>query len=510
MSVGSKSSEAPLTEPAALGLALAALLAIAWLAGIVYSLVRLRLGSPVGLAIVDGVHLYSGLASIPLLAAKAWQVHRRPRPRSWRPSSRWHAWMATSLLPLYACVYVSGGLLLLPVPAELRDPIAEAHLTSAVWAAVPTTWHLVHYVRGWKPRAGLPTITVLAAVLLAPGFWFGLAPRSLTLQSNLGSGSTWRPAGLQGVYLTEFAVARGGDAVAAGDGLYVSEAGSTGWRKVGPPDIVLSLVLPDARHSAYLGTSRGLYVSDRVAGPFRRLSLPATDVRGIVVTDAAPAQLVVTTIRGVWMSVDGGSTWLEASTGLASPQTASAVSEFEGSIYASDSKAVYRWDGGAWDKVAALPRVVSLDVSMADGRLFASSLGGGVQFFDGKTWRVATLFGSGHRADPHVRSVTPLGGGRLVAASGDGALESIDGGVDWYPFGSRLDGEIGRIGATGQTLIAATDHGVFEYRVPPTSPPQAVWWAVALAAGAGAGAGAAGVVFALSRRRSRRWPGEAS
>src|SRR5262249_20083533 len=200
--------------------------------------------------------------------------------------------------------------------------------------------------------------------------------------------------------------------------------------------------------------------------------------------------------------------WAGDSAGLASPETAWALAEFDGAEYASDAAGVYRLDGSRWMAVSQQSRVVSLDVAPALSRMFASSLGEGIRYFDGTRWATSTISGIGHGGgQAHVVSVTATGDGRLFAATSlDGVLASLDGGDSWFPLGSGPGGEVGRITADGSTLVAATDHGVFDYATRQAARPDATWWTVVLVSGFGGGAGAAGLILWLSRRRSTKAP----
>jgi len=247
--------------------------------------------------------------------------------------------MSMALLVLYAGVLLTGAALVLPGPLD-HESVARAHLLLAVWAAVPTTWHVWYYGRRLAPPPAPATGLLVVAVLLAPLAFVISRPAALSVHAHLGDGASWQASGLAHTYLTQVATAAGGIRVAAGNGLYVIAPGESTWRQVGPPDLVLALVLPDASHPAYLGTNRGLYVAFQVAGPFRRLPLPSSQVRGVLAPRNQPGVLLVTSLDGVWRSDDAGVSWAPFSQGLASPATAWSLAEFEGRLYASDSDAV--------------------------------------------------------------------------------------------------------------------------------------------------------------------------
>jgi hypothetical protein len=179
------------------------------------------------------------------------------------------------------------------------------------------------------------------------------------------------------------------------------------------------------------------------------------------------------------------------------------VAEFEGRLYASDGDAVYRLDGETWRPDLRLARVVSLDAGSDPERLYASSIGGGIGIFDGRSWRQARFALGGHGA-PHVSSVTALAGGLLIAATSDGVGASTDAGETWQPLGRNLRGETSRVTAAGRELLAATSAGIYSYRRPELAPAPPAWWAVAIGMALGAGTLAA-AVLSLSRGRGGRF-----
>ena len=493
------------------------LLGFAWLTGIDYAVLRLRAASPLGLAMVDGAHLFAGVAAAPILVAKA-VLGRRA---TGMPAGRWHRWMGTSLLVLYGAVLVTGALLIAPLPVD-HEALAQAHLIFAVWAAAPTAWHIWHYARRVRP-AFLPALGALAVLAVATGFVAVSAP-PLSLPARFGDGAAWRPVALPGRYLAQVRTAPDGTLVAGGDGLYVRAAGDSRWRQVGPPDLVLALAIGGQNEPVYLGTTRGLYAAASVEGPYRKLALPSTEVRAVAVLKGPSASLFASSLDGMWRSTDGGNSWARISSGLSDPATAWAVAVFEQRVYASDQAGIYRLDGETWHRVSNASRVDSLEVAGSPQRLFASSIGAGIGVFDGDSWRQATVSAGGH-AEPHVSSVTDLGDGRLAAATmSDGVLASEDGGLSWAPLGRLPAVEIGRVALVAGRLLAATSSGLYDYPLPAGARAPLGWWAVAvsLALGSGIAAAALSVSAAsawwgrwrapagLRRRRSRPAPGARS
>ena len=482
----------------ALGVGLVLLVSLAWASGVLYVIARLGLPSPVSLALVDGVHVYVGLASIAFFAAKLSRVGLHEHVSGVPELVAWQRWISWSLAGLYTTVYATGLLLLAPWSTGVAKALVNAHLLTAVWAAVPSAWHVWHY----RPRA-MPYLTRLdsrtsnrfwlaMALVLLPLLLVAAVPRSLSPAAKIGLGSWWESGGLQGVFLDRLATTSDGQAlIAGGEGLYVKKVGAAQWRRVSfPSELILGLAV--APGGVYVGTTGGLYASPAAIGPFHRLALPAREVHGIAV-DAANDQVIWASSRsGFWRSADGGEHWTIESAGVMSPENAWAIAYFRGSLYASDATRVYRWDGSTWQTSSDQGLVVSLDASADSRYLFASSMGRGVSVMDGAAW-VPVSEGltshSGRGGAIHVDSVTAGQQGPALAATMlNGVAISHDGGQNWSELTAGLPrGAVWRVIQVDQRLIAATDHGIYEYHLPPVTPAAVTWWVALIAAALGTG-----------------------
>src|SRR5437879_456011 len=100
----------------ALGLSLVLCVSVAWGTGVFYLVARLGLPSPVGLALIDGLHVYVGLVGAVFLVVKVLRVGLRYRVLGVPDVVPWQRWMSWSLFVLYAVIFVSGVLILLPIP----------------------------------------------------------------------------------------------------------------------------------------------------------------------------------------------------------------------------------------------------------------------------------------------------------------------------------------------------------------------------------------------------------
>jgi len=222
--------------------------------------------------------------------------------------------------------------------------------------------------------------------------------------------------------------------------LWVLEA--KGWLHVAfPPELVLSLALSAGPITSYVGTTNGIYASTGVSGPYRQLLFPSFEVHGIAVDSRNPDVVWASSRGGFWLSVDGGGNWTPESAGIRNPTGAWAIAFFQGSLIASDSEAVYRWNGARWTQSSSQRFVVALDGSADGGRLFASSMGQGIESFDGHTWTKsdAGLAGHGGGGAIHVVAVTDTLGSRAYAATMlDGVAVTTDGGHNWSPVRAGL------------------------------------------------------------------------
>lgn len=500
-----------------LGLALVVLGGLAWLTGLVYLAVRAGLPSLVAPAVVDGVHIYAGVAALVFLGAKVWRVgFRRDVVGIHRPEL-WQRWLSWSMVGLYAAVFLTGGLALLPAQPDIRTKLVNAHLISSVWAAVPTTWHVLHYRQlaapYLRPLRRLQARRLWLALALVPVAVAGVVPRAAGQLSALGAGAAWQDDGPQ-VFLDRMEVMPDGrTAVAGGRGLFAGDLATGTWRRLRSlpaTDDVLGLALPRGGPVAvYVGTSSGLDAAASLDGPYRRLSLPAREIHGIAVDPADPRTVWASSWGGMWRSDDAGTHWRPENAGIGNPVSVWPVAYRGPDLFVGDVDGIYRWDGQQWEWSTAFPYVASFTTA-PDGRLFAASMGAGLRVYDGGAWQDASagLTPHGHGGAPaiHAVTVTALADGTAYLGTMlDGVAVSRDGGRSWTPVWTGLAGrgDVWRIVRYGDQLVAATDSGIATYRLPSTTPPGWAWWS-ALTLATVAAALAAVLLAAWRRDRPRQ------
>lgn len=388
----------------ALGLSLTLLVAAAWGSGFFYLAARLGAGSPIRLALVDGVHVYTGLAAAAFFGAKVLRVGLRTRVSGVPRLLLWQRWISYSLLILYSAIFVTGVAALLPIGPRGRSLAVNAHLLTSVWAVVPTSWHIWHYrariaplINRLSPRAARywPAL----AVMLLPLLVVFVAPRALSALPQAGGGGAWSAAGLSGVSLERLLPTGDGRLLAGGDGLYLT-SGDGRWRQIelpngldesgqrqvefgikpaSPPVLqgsppahdhaflpgtagaVQALATHRARSAYYVGTQSGVFVSPWPEGPYIALPFPGGEIHDLVIDPANPYTLWATSDRGPYISVDGGHTWTAYSAGLRSPATARSLAYLEGSVYLASEAGLYRFDPGAqtWLPASSRPGLTS-------------------------------------------------------------------------------------------------------------------------------------------------------
>jgi hypothetical protein len=516
----------------ALGLALALLVSAAWGTGIFYLLVRLGTPSPVRLATLDGIHVYVGVVGGVFVVAKVARVGLRHRVDGVPNVMPWQRWLSWSLLALYAAVFVTGVLILLPVPGRVYADLVEMHLLTSIWALLPTTWHVWHYrsralpyLRRWAARAtGRRFWTAAVLVLLPTPLLMADAPAVSQLPAVLG-GSAWSPAALDGAYLDAVALAPDGrTVVAAGDALYVSRDGGVVWVRVdlpanapapapgqaatpedhaghehgqpAPANPITSLVA--GADGVLAGTPQGLYASG-FDGPLTQVALPGGgDVRALAANLADPRTVWAASTAGPLRSTDGGRTWARLPAGLARPESVAAVGYLGAEAFLSDTTGVFSWDGaaGAWVRSSPQPSVAAL--SAAGDELYASSPDGDVWVLAHGRWSDLGPPAPVHNHHGHMHeqaaTVMTVDGRLYAAGTSEGISASADGGRTWTQLG-------GGLGTTTPAqaieyrnqLWAATAQGLYRFPLAFAHRAAPDWWLLVLGLAVGLGLAAVAV-----------------
>lgn len=163
------------------------------LTGALLTLGRLGLPPPWDAVAVEATHIYTGLGSLPILAAKLWLslpvLSRRYPLRTLAPTRRFERLNSYMLVALVAIVYSSGLLIywkITPGP-DGKWLMGQVHLWSSIMLVFPVTWHLYRYLilslrgvgllatRVSQPGAGSWTRRAVLGLLPAAfaAFWYG-------------------------------------------------------------------------------------------------------------------------------------------------------------------------------------------------------------------------------------------------------------------------------------------------------------------------------------------------
>jgi len=519
---------------AALGIGLVFLIGITWGTGLLYVTSRAGFPSPVRLAVVDGVHIYVGLAAAVFFGVKLWRVGFRRKVIGVPNLTVWQRSVSWSLVILYPAIFLSGFAAVLPLGAAWKESMVQAHLLTSVWSLFPTTLHVIHHRRRvpgqlvWRATGSLrPKLWAGIAIAALPAVLWLPFPHAVSPAAEGAAGSAWVPAGLQGVYLDQVAVSPDGSyLVAAGDGLYVSDTRGRKWHHldvggpappahateldavapaaispaassshsghVVPAGDITSLTLARGQVLIYAGSGTGLYSGADASSALSQDHFPGREVRAIAVDPSNPFERWVATDSGVWFTWVFGHGWTNESAGLRDPVGASALTFFRSELYASDLSGVYRWDvaSARWNNVLNQMGVISLTSS--HDVLVANSYRSGILLYDGRSWRQVGSGLSGHtHGSPgdsaHVLGISaPQAGGLFLAEPGRVGFSS-DGGHSWSELGRGLPEGIWDITRYGNQVYVATSDGLYSYPLDAAPRETPGWWVlmatVALAAG---------------------------
>ena len=182
----------------------------------------------------------------------------------------------------------------------------------------------------------------------------------------------------------------------------------------------------------------------------------------VMALNAAAGVLLAGTYDGLYRSTDGGTTWADASAGLAVRYTLG-FARHAPYVFAATSGGVHRSvDGGAsWTPVSnGLTNSNVFGLLASGSALFAATSGGGVyrSLDAGGLW---TSVGNG-LTNPYCFALAAMGRWRFVGTSGGGVFRSADEGDHWTPANDGLGNFIVRdVVANGPDLFATTANGVF-------------------------------------------------
>jgi hypothetical protein len=504
----------------ALGLALVVAVSAAWATSAVYLLARTGINPRIQISLIDGVHVYVGLVGGAFVIAKVLRVGLRHHVPGVTPLSTWHRWVSWSLLAIYAAIFATGVLLLLPIHGKIYGDLLNLHMLTSVWGVPPTTWHVWHYRKRARPYLTrlLPhgsTIRLWAALVLvlSPTIALLAYPRAVSQLSKAGGGDAWAADALSGKQLD--AIAPGpfpGSLAAGGDGLYVRSANGK-WTNLPLPAKARVTSLVEASPDLYVGTNVGVM---RMTG--RSAPVP-TGLQNVGVNalawDPTSGEIWAASAGGAMRSGDRGRTWHREAAGMNGLNGIAAIAVSGRDVYVSDPSGVYRWQAVRWQRQASTPDVTTL-VARPEGGVYLISSMEGVLILDARGLRSAGTLAFAHQhssamnGHPDAHSVATTDGRLYAAGTANGVSVSTDGGLTWMQLGGGLGSrDVHALASTGPDLWAATSDGVYRFPIVGAKLPEASWWLLLLGAALFLGAiaallGAAEWPRGVRRERSAR------
>ncbi len=238
------------------------------------------------------------------------------------------------------------------------------------------------------------------------------------------------------------------------EGLYKTMDGGTSWVRMTGPDVIINDVYVDPNNTQHV-----MLATDR-SGVLTSLDSSATfhptnsgfyqrQVTALL-PDAVHAQTMYVGVvndkiyGGVFVTEDGGKTWLQRSEGLNGRDIFSLAQSDDGSIFAGTSHGIFRWDGSLWQQDGIVVNLETKTVSVVKKKK--------------KTSKTITEASKPVMIDAQVNDLS-VNGPAWFAATADGVYRSVTKGAIWT--GPVLNEPKYRfVDAQGPTVFAATREGL--------------------------------------------------
>ncbi len=306
------------------------------------------------------------------------------------------------------------------------------------------------------------------------------------------SNASWQVSGLQGQQLRVVEVS-GQDSTtlytANEQGhVFVSTDAGQRWSEQSSglplPNAIHALSFATSSQKLYAATEKGLFIKAESATAWQKItaaSLPSTSFTALTfLPDAANMIYVGTASQGIYVSHDGGTSWLAANSGLPQGIAVNDLSAdpVQKQIWAATSVGAYRSanSGASWQSFNnGLPSHQSVNTIVsaatgggAQGMLYMGTDHGILLSYDfGAHWKVNSEALSGviiHRILVDFRSSN---GGTVYIATSLGVFRSTDSGQNWGSVATGLPKNAAVyalvIGAANNAQVYAAGNGFYEF-----------------------------------------------
>ena len=234
------------------------------------------------------------------------------------------------------------------------------------------------------------------------------------------------------------------------EGLYKTLDGGKTFSRMTGPDVIVNDVYVDPKNPQHvlLATDRsGVLESDDAAATFKAANagFSQRQVASLLVDAKAPQTILAGVVNdksygGVFISRDGGASWIQQSNGLQGRDVFSLSQSADGVILAGTNSGIFRWDGASWQP---------------DGKIVKSETKTSYVVRKGKRVKEEkTVTVPGGQIDMRVSEVD-ASGSTWYAATAHGIYASADQGATWEG-GPVLGKEAFRaVAAAGPMVVAA-------------------------------------------------------
>jgi photosystem II stability/assembly factor-like uncharacterized protein len=210
------------------------------------------------------------------------------------------------------------------------------------------------------------------------------------------------------------------------EGLYKTMDGGTNWVRMTGPDVIINDVYVDPKNTQHvmLATDRSGVLSSQDAAATFRASNGGFYQRQVtaLLPDAMHSGTMYAGVvndksyGGVFVTEDGGKTWLQRSGGLGGRDIFSLAQSDDGTVFAGTSHGIFRWDGSGWQQDGMVVNMTAKTVTVIKkGK---------------KTSKTTTEASEPVAIDAQVNDLS-VNGTVWFAATADGVYRSVTQGATW-------------------------------------------------------------------------------